>query len=47
MPTFAQSTFECTELEPEDTVTALFKQFEFVIIESLITSFGLDFIVKD
>lgn len=48
MPAFAQSVFECPEPEPEDnTISTLFKQFEFVIIESLITSFGLDFIVKD
>ncbi len=36
--------------EPEPTepiMTSIFQQYERVIIESLITSFGLDFIVKD
>lgn len=34
--------------EPEENVMdSIFKQYERVIIESLITSFGLDFIVKD
>ena len=34
--------------EPEDNVMdSIFKQYERVIIESLISSFGLDFLVKD
>ena len=34
--------------EPEDNVMdSIFKQYELVIIESLISSFGLDFIVRD
>lgn len=34
--------------EPEDNIMdSIFKQYERVIIESLISSFGLDFIVKD
>lgn len=34
--------------EPEENVmNSLFKQYERVIVESLITSFGLDFLVKD
>ena len=31
----------------DDVVESIFKQYERVIVESLITSFGLDFIVKD
>ena len=31
----------------EDIKISLFKQYERVIVESLITSFGLDFIIKD
>lgn len=35
-------------LEPEDSIMeGIFKQYERVIIESLISSFGLDFLVKD
>lgn len=34
--------------EPDDNImTSIFKQYESVIIESIITSFGLDFLVKD
>lgn len=36
------------EFEPEDNVFGtIWKQYERVIVESLITSFGLDFLVKD
>ena len=31
----------------ENVMSSIFKQYERVIVESLITSFGLDFIVKD
>lgn len=34
--------------EPDDNVMdSIFKQYERVIVESLISSFGLDFLVKD
>jgi len=34
--------------EPDDDVMeSIFKQYERIIVESLITSFGLDFLVKD
>lgn len=34
--------------EPDDNImTSIFKQYESVIIESIITSFGLDFLVQD
>ena len=34
--------------KPDDNImTSIFKQYESVIIESIITSFGLDFLVKD
>lgn len=39
---------EYLSINPEDNLMdGLFKQYERVIIDSIITSFGLDFFIKD
>ncbi len=39
------SNYEPNPTEP--VMESIFKQYEYVIIESLVTSFGLDFLLKD
>lgn len=36
-----------TPTEDENVITSIFSQYEIVIIQSLITSFGLDFLIQD
>ena len=33
--------------EKENVLLSIFKQYEYVVIQSIVTSFGLDFLVKD
>lgn len=41
------SAVDFTPMEEDNVCESIFKQYERVIVESLITSFGLDFIVRD
>ena len=43
----ASNNFVVEEDEKQSPLKTIFKQYESVIIESIITSFGLDFIIKD
>lgn len=48
MPFYAQTAVIGFEPDPKENVmTSLFKQYEFVIVDSLVTSFGLNFLIKD
>ena len=38
---------EFTLIEEENVYDSIFKEYERVVIQSLITSFGLDFLVRD
>ena len=46
--TYTQKVMTGFEPDPEENVReSLFKQYEHIIVESLISSFGLDFLIKD
>lgn len=41
------SAVDFSPMEEDNVCESIFKQYERVVVESLITSFGLDFIVRD